>query len=1073
MATNHHKYTPLASLFFTGLAVSSLFADEDPYKKSGNIDPEPHRLSPADETELLKDISVPEGFTPTLFSPWQMANYPAYISASPEGDLYVSSDGNASIGRDAERGRIIKLVDEDQDGRADKVTKFVDNIDSPRGVLWDLDTLYVLHPPHITAYKDTTGDGVADESKRLISNIAFGFKDRSADHTTNGLDIGADGWIYISVGDFGFMEASGTDGRKIQLRGGGVVRFRPDGSGIEVFSYNTRNIYGVAITPTLDLFSRDNTNDGGGWNVRFHHHTGLEDHGYPRHYINFPDEIVAPLADYGGGSGVGAFYLDEPGVPAAWNKFPYTLDWGRQGSFKHTVEAQGATFKEAKDPEIFIKMTRPTEATIDGLSGIYQASWKGPASYGYKGVNHGYIAKVVPTGFTPEPLPNFAELDDLALVELIKSSPSHTRRLTAQRHLVSRKMQPATTAALTQLCQDQSLELGHRVLALYAITQHGIDSKNSQSVIDTVIGLASPEDPLTPFITRAMGDMGLDRITSGLPGSAPVDFLKAQFSSAQSRNVLEAIIAATRQQQRSLSPEIAKQLGHSDPIIAHTAYRALAQMQASEAALAHLNSTDLSTRTHASWALMRIHTKENVEALSAMLTQQKDLNIRQSILSSLARLYHQDATWKGDSWGTRPDTRGPYYEPTTWEQSDPILKTLNAIIHNDATPASESAHVIALIGKNRIKNDAALDRILVLAEQNQALIPTVINQLAEAKDIPEKAIPMIYKAAQNPKTTRYDLKPTVEILFKTKDPEVYPNLLAALSNMQQAPNSIETSKIRDAFVNWNQLENFVQDFENTFINKPNTNEGIWAAKALLKMAEGKGVGPEAVVQSRNLIDKYWPNKAHKITLLNAAFWARVPYINERVRLAAQDPDQQIAGAAKGAMRRLRIQPLGADKTPKIGSISAEEAIAQAIAYKQGNIALGEAVFNRASCNSCHTSRADEAPKGPYLGSIASILTREQLAEAIIQPNKTIAQGFKTNYITLNDGSSLMGFVTDESSDSVSLRDITSKEHTFAKDQIKERSTLPNSLMPPGLMNASSVHEFASLLDYLEKIALSH
>ena len=1045
----------------------------DPYKKSGNIPPVPHRLSPAEEAAVLKDVKVPEGFTATLFSPWQMANYPTYVAASPSGDLFVSSDGNGSLSRDPERGRVIKLTDTDNDGRADKLSTFVENIDSPRGLLWDQDTLIVLHPPHITAYQDKDGDGVAEVSKRLISNIAFGFKDRSADHTTNGLDMGIDGWIYISVGDFGFMNATGTDGREIQLRGGGVVRFRPDGSGLEIFSYHTRNIYGVAITSTLDLFSRDNTNDGGGWNVRMHHHTGLEDHGYPRHYMKFTDEIVAPLADYGGGSGVGAFYLEEPGIPEAWNKRPYTLDWGRKGSFRHIFQAKGATFKEPKAPDLFIEMTRPTDGDVDGMSAVYQASWKGPAAFGWKGPEQGYVTRVAPTGYTPDPLPKFQQLKDSELVEIIKNSPSHIRRFNAQRTLIKRPLNASTNKALLALCQDQNLDLNHRVAALYAISQHGLESKNSAAVLSTILKASVQSDPLMPFVTRATGDMGIDLITAGKSGPTPPEFLKQQLASTELRNVLEAIVATTRQNHKSLAPDIAQHLGHKDKVISHTAYRALALLQANEAAISQIDSPDLATRTHASWALMRIHTQENVATLIAKLEKQKDPALRQTLLSTIARLYHQEAVWKGDSWATRPDTRGPYYEPSTWEQSTTILSALNEIIHDSATPSSESAHIITLLGKNRIKNPTALDRILQLATQNESLIPSVISQLAESQDIPAKAIPLVYQAATNPNTSRFDLKSTVAILLKTKDPGVYPNLMAALSTLQKTPNSIESSQSRDSFLNANNLENYLLDIEKSFQEKSNTAEGVWAAKALLKFAEGKGVGPEAVVRAKALIDKSWSDKQKKLALLDAAFWSRIPYLNDRVRLAALDSDAQIANKAKGAMRRLRIQAAGEDKTAKIATLSTDEAIAQAVAYKHGNVALGEAVFERASCNSCHTSRADQKPKGPYLGSIANILTREQLAEAIIKPNKSLAQGFKTNYITMKDKSSVMGFVTDESSDTVTLRDITSKEHTLVKANIASRSTLPNSLMPPGLMNASSVHEFASLLDYIEKIASSH
>ena len=123
-----------------------------------------------------------------------------------------------------------------------------------------------------------------------------------------------------------------------------MLRFRPDGSGLEIYATGTRNILGTPMSPLADLFARDNTNDGGGWDVRFHHFSGLEDHGYPRLYKNFGEEHVQPLADYGGGSGCGSVYLHEPGFPDEWNKAPITCDWGRAGSFHHTVQRQGASF---------------------------------------------------------------------------------------------------------------------------------------------------------------------------------------------------------------------------------------------------------------------------------------------------------------------------------------------------------------------------------------------------------------------------------------------------------------------------------------------------------------------------------------------------------------------------------------------------------------------------------------------------------------------------------------------------------------------------------------------------------
>ena len=64
----------------------------------------------------------------------------------------------------------------------------------------------------------------------------------------------------------------------------------------------------------------------------------------------------------------------------------------------------------------------------------------------------------------------------------------------------------------------------------------------------------------------------------------------------------------------------------------------------------------------------------------------------------------------------------------------------------------------------------------------------------------------------------------------------------------------------------------------------------------------------------------------------------------------------------------------------------------------------------------------------------------------------------------------MGFVTDESGDRVTLRDITAQEHQFNKSDIAKRDTVPTSLMPPGLMLNFTVYEVASLLDYLEALS---
>jgi putative heme-binding domain-containing protein len=142
----------------------------------------------------------------------------------------------------------------------------------------------------------------------------------------------------------------------------------------------------------------------------------------------------------------------------------------------------------------------------------------------------------------------------------------------------------------------------------------------------------------------------------------------------------------------------------------------------------------------------------------------------------------------------------------------------------------------------------------------------------------------------------------------------------------------------------------------------------------------------------------------------------------------------------------------------------------AVMKTRGNMTLGEQLFTRQSCTTCHAASLDEPQKGPYLGNIAQTYSRADLAENILDPGKTIAQGFATEIFTLRDGGAQMGFVTFESADQVKARNIAGQEFIWKTADIVRRDKLPNLLMLTGLVSGLTVCEFASLLDCLESLA---
>jgi putative membrane-bound dehydrogenase-like protein len=402
-------------------------------------------VSPEAAAAIKTAIKPPAGFTVTAFATPPVINYPTSVTATHDGVLYVCVDRNGSLQSDPGMGYVARVVDRNQDGQADEYTVFA-TMDSPRGAVFAHDTLYVMHPPFLTAFRDTDRDGIADERRTLVRGLGFDLGFRGADHTTNGVEMGIDGWLYVAVGDYGAVKAVGTDGQEIQMRGGGNIRVRPDGTELEIYSRGTRNDYDLAIDPFMNLFARGNTNDGGGFDIRLYHFVSGATFGYPSLFRNFANEVVPPLADYGTGSGTGMLYVHDAGLPAPYGDALYSVDWGRGAIFRHPLQPKGATFTVQQEP--FLTVPRPNDMTIDGSSRLYVASWAG-GQFRYAGENVGYVARLTHETATPLPVVDLATAPDARLVEIVGSANLVQSRA-AQGALLARGPSPERIALLDQ-----------------------------------------------------------------------------------------------------------------------------------------------------------------------------------------------------------------------------------------------------------------------------------------------------------------------------------------------------------------------------------------------------------------------------------------------------------------------------------------------------------------------------------------------------------------------------------------------------------------------------------------------
>jgi putative membrane-bound dehydrogenase-like protein len=627
-------------------------------------------LPPLEAATIGEVVQAPPEFDVTLYAAPPEVGYPVAVAAAASGELWVAVDEQGSLGRTPGGGKVLRCRDDDGDGRADRIDVFA-QMEHPRGLVVQGSTVWVLHPPSLSVYHDDDGDGAVDREELLVTGLTSELIDtRGGDHTTNGIRLGLDGWIYIAVGDYGVPLATSADGETVTLRGGGILRVRPDGTELEVFATGLRNPFDLAFSPQLDLFTRDNTNDGAGWDVRVSQLWQSAAYGYTQLYANFADEIMPPLGQFGGGGGTGALWIDDPHWPATYRGL-YTGDWGRSEVYRHPLRPRGATYD--LEQEVFLAIPRPTGMDIDGHGRLYVASWRGGEASVNVGPNVGFVARIAPRGLKDEPWSDVRELLLEQLLALL-SEPNAVDRLHAQREIIRRGRTAECSAALVALAADPAAAQPARVAAIFALKQ--LEGAGAHPLLLELLGDADVRE----FALRALADR-----KSELVGLDPAPFVSALADPAP-RVQAQALIALGRLGDVSVAASIIPQTSradgsslptgepiHAQPdagrVVPHLAVRTLIALRASAACLEALDGP---YAAGALQALRSMHDEPTVEGLISVLGTVRSTELRLAILSTLIRLYRREAPYDGTWWGIRPDNTGPYYDPVEWELSPRI-----------------------------------------------------------------------------------------------------------------------------------------------------------------------------------------------------------------------------------------------------------------------------------------------------------------------------------------------------------------------------------------------------------------
>ncbi len=660
---------------------------------------------------------VPPGFAVELVLEAPAIEAPTALCVAPNGDVYFAEDPMDMRGPPTKNIDKIWLLERGDPG---KKVLIADKMWAVMGLELVGNKLYVVHAPYVSVFTlDRRGrpakreDLFNDLGPRVAGLPSFN------DHIPSGIRMGMDGWLYVSIGDKGIPKMArkekhlgsvhvaegrwrwSKEGHHVSLEGGGVIRFRPDGSGLEVFAAGTRNHLDVPLDEHDRIFVRDNTDDGAGWDTRFMYLPRGARMGYPWAHTRRPKEVLPPIADFGGGSPCGGWvYLDD-GLPEKYRGRIFHCEWGKGLVSAVKVAPQGAGFKLV-DEIVFmgptgtgVKDFRPftLRPTADGR-GFYVTDW------GHSGwLNNkkaGRIWKVTYTGKDVSPAPRGKEADTVAGLVKALDHPAHGERLRIQRRLEEKAREtPAEHNAFFKLAAAAIADpkkgpkaKQHLLWAARAIDARG-ELEGALSRTARLAGLALASKDVGPRLEAV-------RVATEVKAHA---ILIAAHADPQPEVRLQAGLGlGATHHFRAV-----KNLDEPDVFVRRALADALKKRGTVWTWKPLLDELASTTRPNVRETLQLAFADEYnataVKQLAEALPTFKDEALRAWAVEALGRVYKDRKLYAGTWWGTQPARQKPPPRDVAWEGT-PVVREAVLGALADRSAAVRKAAVLALLDMN-------------------------------------------------------------------------------------------------------------------------------------------------------------------------------------------------------------------------------------------------------------------------------------------------------------------------------------------------------------------------------------
>ncbi|MDB6030377.1 MAG: putative rane-bound dehydrogenase [Verrucomicrobiales bacterium] len=999
-----------------------------------------------------------------------------------------------------------------------KVTVWATNLYAVFGLAYYDGKVYVHQYPKLTMFTDEGDTGSNPQDMFNTHPKPIGGLN---DHIPANLRLGMDGYFYMDTGDKGIYGAVGKDGSKVDLIGGGIMRFRPDGTQLEIYASGTRNHLDIAINWEDEMFTYDNTDDGNGWWTRVTHMVDRGFYGYPYDYKPRRAYTLWMMQDYGGGSPTGAICYNEDALPDEYQGNLFMSEWGKGELARFVVARDGGSYRIVKR-EAFLKKRgkefRPLgiDVTPDGM-GFYVADW----NYGgwmAKGQDAGRFLKITYTGksqavpkpkwFEPAAMGKAFNASINELAEGLKH-PSQRVRLVAQRRLAEKGSKAVPEVA--KILANQKLSAEARSSALWTLDAVDGGASSRSAILKTA---ADPEIRVRSQVIRQLGTRKVN---------AAVQPLILALSDNKPMVRFRAATALGRIADPAAVPALLKVLNEKDLFVRYSIFTALNFVGRKNPAAwaqiaASLDNHETEVRDAALFAMRETYDVANAQALASVVQDSSRCGeCRAAALPVLAELHRKRPEWKGSWWGTQPVKSLPPAKIVDWEGTPLVLGTVRNALNDSSLEVR-----LAAIEAVEITRDPETGSTLAAAfkKEKEADIQRLILKALAASRAPE-ATSLLLSILKNGSQYSVILPEAVSAAEKIGGPEMAQALSALLSQwtgaalQKEIMAALGTLKARESIP---QLASFAKSADTNLsagavaaiakiggdaalksllplLEDPDQavrRAGIFglralrnkaAVPALLKLYEQPETRVDALlalaaIPDLRALDTYLGALAEKNASVRDASRKAIeairrealPVIETKIRDGSSFPAPVLS-----ALQRIYKQEEKALSGPIFqnhsDASSADAAVYADFAGKNaGNAAHGRSIFEDlkgVACIKCHKVAGKGGEVGPDLTSVGGKYNRTQIIESILYPSKLILDGYQQTTVFTRDGDLQTGILRGETAEELTLVDSEGLKHTIPKREIEKRKVSELSLMPEGMHVGISKQDFSDLVTYVE------